>query len=253
VRPGPAAAALAALLALSVLPPAPSWAARPLDTEDTGTLDPGQADLELSANLARQGDGDAAGGKAVLAVGLWPGLEVRLESTLLVLDPAGEPARAGAGDSLLGIKYRLLDEAPAVPATLVGLTLRLPTGDASRALGTEGFDVGAVAVASKTLGAVVLTGNAGYTVVTQDRAADFWTLAASLEYRTAAAWSLVSEAVAMLPAGGPGAVVLRAGGVWGLAPRIALDGAVGVGLTPASSDVTITVGVTFGLLRPGPP
>jgi hypothetical protein len=119
----------------------------------------------------------------VLSFGVLPRLEGRFESALLLFEPEGERARGGLADSLVGFKYRALDETLTVPAVLGALTLRLPTGDEARGLGSSGVDVGLLIVLGKAFGPVTLMGNMGYTPSTGDRALDVWTLAGSLEYR----------------------------------------------------------------------
>lgn len=238
--------AIALLLALG--PAAEAWGGRPLDTEDTGTVEPGKAELELSGDYARNPTDNSWFAKGVLSVGVLPGLETRIESTVLLLEPEGGRARAGVGDSLFGVKYRLVDETDAVPALLGALTVRLPTGDPERGLGTEDADVGLLAVASKAFGPVTLTGNVGYTFVTRERDLDFWTLAASIEGRMSRAWTLVGEAVSAVGAhSAVRTVVLRVGSIYAITDRVKLDGAVGFGVTRESPDVVITVGVTIGL------
>jgi hypothetical protein len=111
-------------------------------------------------------------------------------------------------------------------------------------------DVGLLAVASKTFGPVTLTGNGGYTFVTRDRELEFWTLAAAVEYRATAAWSLVGEVVSALPSHrdqGQETALLRAGTTYTVHPRVRLDTAVGFGVTRQSPDVLVTFGVTFAL------
>jgi hypothetical protein len=109
-------------------------------------------------------------------------------------------------------------------------------------------DAGIVAVASKAVGALTLTGNVGYTFVTRDRELDFWTLAASLEYRVTKAWILVGEVVSAVGADRAADVaVLRVGAIYAIGARLKLDGAVGVGLTRGSPDVLVTVGMTISL------
>ena len=238
--------AIALLLALG--PAAEAWGGRPLDTEDTGTVEPGKAELELSGDYARNPEDNSWFAKGVLSVGLAPGLEARIESALLLLEPEGQRSRAGVADSLFGVKYRLLDESEAFPAVLAGFTVRLPTGSERRSLGAADVDAGIVAVASKAVGPLTLTGNVGYTFVTRDREFDFWTLAASLEYRVAKAWILVGEVVSAVGADrAPDVAVLRAGAIYVVGERLKLDGAVGVGLTRDSPDVLITVGMTISL------
>ena len=246
-----------AITLLLVLAPGAAFAGRPLDTEDTGTVEPGKAELELSGDFARNPNDNAWSTKAVLSFGLISRLEGRIESTILFLEPrpaeddeeAARKGRGGIGDSLIGFKYRLLDDADAVPAVLGSLTLRLPTGDEDRGLGAENVDVGLLAVVSKAFGPFNLTLNGGYTFVMRDRNLDFWLTAGSVEYRATKQWSLVGEIVCGLGIHGvhrtPDTIVLRAGSTWAVTDRIKLDGAVGVGLTRESPDVLVTVGVSL--------
>jgi Putative MetA-pathway of phenol degradation len=230
---------------ITVVAAGEAGAGRPLDTEDTGTLDPGRVEVELSGAYARD-RADAEGAlKGVLTVGLLPRLEARIESSYLVTDPGDEIGADGVGDSLLGAKYRLLSESGAAPAVLIGWTLRLPTGDEARGLGEPGVDLGVLAVVSKTFGPVTLTANGGYTFVTADRGLDAWILAGSIEYRVTKRWWGVGEILGELgmdrrPHGG----VARVGSAYAVSDRVRLDGAVGVGLTRHDPDVVVTVGVT---------
>ena len=238
----------AVALVLALGPAAGAWGGRPLDTEDTGTVEPGKAELEQSGDYARNPEDNSWSVKGVLSVGLAPRLEARIESTLLLLEPEGERSRAGVADSLFGVKYRLLDESDAFPAMLASVTVRLPTGDERRGLGAADVDVGIVAVASKAVGPLTLTGNVGYTFVTRDRELDFWTLAASLEYRMTKTWILVGEVVSAVGADRAADVaVLRVGAIYAVGARLKLDGAVGVGLTRGSPDVLTTLGITISL------
>jgi hypothetical protein len=229
-----------------------AWAGRPLDTEDTGTVSPGQAELELSVDYATSSTDKLGAFKGVLNAGLLPRLEARLESALLWLDPEGESARSGIGDSLFGVKYRLVEEGEALPAVLGSLTLKLPTGDETRGLGSPGVDVGLLAVVSKAFGPVTLMLNGGYTFVddsvTQARDLDFWVAAGAIEYRATEAWALVGEIVGILGADkAPDTAVLRVGSVYAVTDWLKLDGAIGFGLTRDSPDVLVTVGATLAL------
>ena len=228
--------------------PGTVFAGRPLDTEDTGTVEPGKAELELSGDFAKNPEDRFWFAKSVLSFGLLPKLEGRLESGLLFFEPEGEKGRGGIGDSLLGFKYRLLDEVETLPAVLGSLTVRLPTGDGGRQLGSADVDVGLLAVASKAFGPVTLTWNGGYTFVTRDRDLDFWTLAASVEYCATKAWSLVGEIVSGLGSGSAAdTAVLRAGTTYSITDRIRADAAIGSGVTRESPDLLITIGVTVRL------
>ena len=238
----------AAIALFAVIWPGLAVAGRPLDTEDTSTVESGKAELELSGDFVRDPGSRSWSAKGVLSLGLLPGLEGRLESDARLLEPEGKLGRAGIGDSLLGLKYRVLDETRSMPAMLGALTLRLPTGDEQRGLGSGEVDVGLLAAISKALGSFVLTVNAGYTFVTRDRGLDVVTLAGSLEYRASGRWALVGEIIGTLGAvHAPDMSVLRGGVVYAISHRIKVDSAIGAGLTRGSPDVLFTVGVTIGL------
>jgi hypothetical protein len=65
----------AALLVVA-LGPAPAWAGRPLDTEDTSTVEPGKAEVEISGDFAQTPEDRAWLAKGVLSLGVVPRLEV---------------------------------------------------------------------------------------------------------------------------------------------------------------------------------
>jgi Putative MetA-pathway of phenol degradation len=236
-------------LALLLLSASAAWAGRPLDTEDTGTVDPGKAQLEASGNFARSAPVDAWIGLAKLAIGVVPRLEASAQAAFVALDVPGARGEAGLGDTIVRVKYRLLDETLTLPALLAAAELRLPTGDDRRGLGLDDVDVLALAVVSKTLGPATVFGNGGYRFVLRDRDLDAWVLSAAIEYRAITAVALVGEVVSELATTRvrDELVLLRAGVVYGLTDRIKVDGAIGFGLTRASPDVTVTVGITIAL------
>jgi hypothetical protein len=177
-------------------------AARPLDTEDAGTLDPGNSEVELGGDYVRNAADALWILKGTLSAGILPRLEVRFELPVALIDPDGPGSSfAGVADALVGAKYRFVDERRTLPALMAAVALRLPTGDPDRGreefnvtpLGVEGVDVTRVGIVGKALGPVILHGNAAYTFVTGDREADVATLAVSAEYRVTNALSLVAE------------------------------------------------------------
>ena len=235
-------------LGLLVLLPGLTWAARPLDTEDPGTVAPGEVEVQGSVDSAKGDDGRLVGVKGVLGFGLLPTMDIRVQSSLLWVEPLDEPSRGGLGDTLFGFKHRLLAETDTRPAVLYSFTLRFPTGSAARGLGDTGVDAALFAVVGKTFGPVTLHWNGGYAFLSRDRDLDFWLLATSLEYPVTEAWSLVGEVASALGVHqAPDVAVLRVGATYTLSPRLRLDGAVGVGVTRASPDVLATMGITMTL------
>lgn len=237
----------AMLMAAPMLAPSTAMAARPLDTEDTGTVEPGRAEAEVSVDYSRNPDDRSWLFGGAVTVGLLPRLEGRLESGVLLQDPDGEPARGVLGDTALRFKYRLLDEQASLPAVLGRLSLQFPTDREEPGQGPNSVDVGLLGVASKTLGDLTLTGNAGYTFLTSDRGLDYWTLGASVVWQITRLWAVVGELFSTLSAGGPDTALLRGGATYQVSERVRLDSGVAVGLTRESPDVSVTAGVTIGL------
>jgi Putative MetA-pathway of phenol degradation len=225
--------------------PADGWAGRPLDTEDTGTLDPGQFQLELGQEYVKETGQRSWATIAGFSAGVLKGLEVKIESAVLLLEPDGERSRAGVSDSVIGAKYRLLDETDTWPAMVAAFKLKLPTGDARRGLGDDDVEAAGLAALGKTVGPVTMTVNVGYPFVTRRRELDAWTLSGSIEYPVTAALTAVAELVGTIGVSeAEDTLVARAGAVFALTKRVSLDGAVGMGLTRASQDLITTVGIT---------
>lgn len=237
-----AAAVAAAIIVVATLVDA----GRPLDTEDTSVLDPGVGELEAGLDLSRGGDGSAVGSRLVAAVGVLPGLEARVEGSVLALDPRGQSWRAGAGDSLIGLKYQLLAESSRAPAVLLAAAARLPTGNDARGLGEGEPAVVALAAVSRGWGPLTLTANAGYAFAVGSRADDAALAGLAAEHQLARGWTLVAEVFALVGVGSAADQILaRVGAVWQLGQRLRLDGAVGTGLDSSNTDLILTLGATF--------
>jgi hypothetical protein len=238
-------ASLVCLLPLVVSIPA--WAGRPLDTEDTATLDPARAELELSLALTQDSGDRAWAGAVALNVGVAPRLELGVELPGAYLQREGIADQTGIGDLVVVLKHLVLEETEWRPALLANLRLRLPTGDADRGLGAEGVDVLARLGVSKAFASLTLTLNGGYVFVTADRTRDVWLVSGSGEYRVSPAWTVVGEIASVLGAlAAPDVAVARVGVVYALTSAIRFDMAVGTGLTRASPSLVATAGITIG-------
>jgi hypothetical protein len=248
-------ARIVALVLVLLIVPAATWGARPLETEDTGTAE--RVEIETSVDYEAGSDEDSWTFTTAVNVGLLPNLEASVQGSLVRVDPDPGSAETGIGDSLIGLKYRFFGVPETGPSFLARLTLRLPTGDESKGLGDDGVDVGLLLAGSAKLGAVILTGNVGYTFVTEGGDLDFVTLGASLEWPIPdTRWTLVAEVVSEIATGkdADDTVVIRGGFRYALyetdaaeawLKALILDGAVGVGLTSASPDAVATVGLSL--------
>jgi hypothetical protein len=244
----------AATLILLVALPAVAGAALPLETEDTGTAE--RVEVEVAGVYQSATGGDSGDLAVAVNVGLQANLEANVSGTLAVDDPVGGAAEFGLGDTTLGLKYRFLDEAARWPALLARVTLQVPTGDETRGLGKGDVSVGLLLAASRTLGPVTLTGNAGYTITTGDADADVLLLGASVVWAVRGPWSVVGEVVGEFAVGrsADDQALIRVGFTWdvfnagaakGLLRQATLAGAVAAGLTSASPDVVVTLGLTL--------
>ncbi|MGH7358651.1 MAG: transporter, partial [Candidatus Rokuibacteriota bacterium] len=234
--------------------PTVAGAALPLDTEDTGTTE--RVEVEVATFYQSAPDGDSGDLTVAVNVGLLGNLEVSVVGTLAFDDPGDGGVRGGLGDSLLGVKYRFIDETAPWPALLARVTLQVPTGDEARGLGEGDVVVGLLLAASRTLGPVALTGNAGYTIATGDADADVVFLGASADWIVSGPWHVVGEVVGEVAIGrdADDVALIRVGFTWdifdagdapGLLRQATLAGAVAAGLTSASPDVVVTLGVTL--------
>jgi hypothetical protein len=243
---------LAALTALLiVLSPALALAGRPLQTEDTGTVDPGDVELSTATEYVKTPDHQTGLGVLSVTVGLAPGLDGKVDVSGFVVDREGRTGTGGFAEAAIGVKYRLVDETEQRPAVLTALTFGgRPRATQEDLEGIEpaedGFDLDARLAVSKALGPFTVTWNGGYGFTTDGTTVHALLLGLAGEYRATKALALVAETFSEVTFEGEDpSAVLRAGAIYAITDRIRLDGAVGVGLTRNSPDVTATLGVTF--------
>lgn len=216
-----------------------------LDVEDTSFLTPGAVELELGAEYVKIRANRTWALTTVMTVGILSPLEARIESAALLVEPRDGATKGGLGDTVVGVKYGVVEEASGWPALSVDSAVRLPTGDERRDLGAEGADVQLLVILGKSFGPLTLTWDGGYTFATSDRALDVWVLEASAEYELWPRCSPFLEALATLGTHGAGdTLVLRGGIAHALTARLSVQARVGVGLTRDSPDLVAAVLVT---------
>ena len=229
-----------------MLLPVHARAGRPLSTEDADPVGRGVVQVEIGLDHAREESRKTAL-TAVLTYGLADVLDLALELPVLFLRPEEGGSQAGAGDIELRGKYRWLDEGPIWPAIAVLGAVKTPTGSERRGLGSGATDAAIRLVGTKELGPVTVHLNLGYTFIGASGLDNVlsWGVAASLKVTDAVA--LVGEVVGETnsdPHAKDDPRELRAGLTYALWEKVVLDGAVSVGLTRASPDYVLTVGLT---------
>jgi len=231
--------------------PGPASAFQPLLTEDTGTVAPGEIEVETSTELVKSAG--QRGGSAVVttSVGLRPGLEGHIDVSGFLFDRDGR-STVGGFEGAVGIKDRLVDETEQLPAVLVAVTLAVrPRTTQQRIEDTESAgDTVAVdsrLVLSKIVGPVTLTWNGGYRLVDDGATTHGMLLGLAAEYRATKAVTLVGEVFSEVRFGGGerSIALTRVGAVYAIAEKMIIEGAIGTGLTPKSPDLTVTLGVTM--------
>ena len=228
---------------------------RPTVATHAYTVAPGW--IELEAGVQRQQEGALADRLAVPVL-VKVGLSTRLQ---LDLAPAwqrenqGGRAQSGVTDFLMGIKWRLADDAPAIGAFAIQAGVSLPTGSADSGRGSGKAAVNVLLISSHWIGPVSLDINAGYTRLggesaTTPRDSTVWTAAAAFPVAGRVGWAaeLYGYPGTGGPNGQPPVVAVLTGPNLSVSPSLVLDA--GVILDVARFGGTAAyVGVTWNIGR----
>ena len=235
------------LLAILCLPVS-AWAGRPLATEDADTVGRGVIQIEVGLDHARQEQGDRESTLTpVLTYGFADPLDLILEVPFLSLKPREGERESGLGDVEIRAKCRFLAEGASWPALAVMGAVKFPTGSERRELGSGETDAGVRLIGTKGFGLVTVHANVGYTVNGASAERNVWSYGLAGSLKVADPLALVAEVAGETNRdrdADDDPLELRAGLAWALRETLVLDGAVSVGLTSASPDYTLTVGLT---------
>ncbi|KAB0671188.1 transporter [Oryzomonas sagensis] len=172
VRRGITAALLAGMVTLGAVP---SFAGPPLVTDDTGTVEPGHAEVELNGGYAYDKESDngiatrreAFDGEMKITTGITKDLGVSLAVPYLFSERVREAGQLagtsdGFGDMALEVKYRFFEREGLSLA--VKPTILLPTGKYSAGLSDGRWGFGGALIATKEFaeGKYLLHANLGY-------------------------------------------------------------------------------------------
>ena len=134
---------------------------RPTVATHAYTVAPGWVEIEAGVELDRYADasrGEAA--PIVVKIGVAPRLQLELDGAVLH-PPAG--GTTGVGDLAVGLKWRVLYNAPILGNLSLQPSLKLPTAPTASGLGTGTTDVGLLLISSHDLGPISMDLNVGYT------------------------------------------------------------------------------------------
>jgi hypothetical protein len=153
-----------------------------------------------------------------------PGIQLKLEIPLEVIHDDSDGTVAGAGDLLLGVKWRFLNNEQSRAQLGVYPQLLLPTGDHARGLGDGGSAFVFPLLAQKNWEKWTLYGNVGYWWQTGAETSDYVYAGAVLEYEITERLTLGLELFGNSPKerGGRSELAFNFGGTWMLSKHFNL-------------------------------
>ncbi|MBI4712942.1 MAG: transporter [Planctomycetes bacterium] len=98
----------------------------------------------------------------MLNYGMTANWDIGIEIPYVYSNPANDVVENGLGDVVLKSKYRIMEETASRPAFLLKPTLKLPSGNEDKGLGSGKPDTGLLAVFTKGFGGLTGHFNAGY-------------------------------------------------------------------------------------------
>lgn len=232
------------------------WAGRPLAIDDADPVDPGQ--FEFEAGAAYEHDSDCKHGDFPfgLTYGLVPNVEVGAgfggqfeERTEALDDPGAEEthSESGIGDLVVGAKWQVVESCPLGARHAVAASVKFPTADDQKELGSGETDYDLTWIASRSIGdkaGVHL--NLGYAWIGGPDA-DVLHYGVALDYRILDAVQWVGEVFAEqeLSSGADPVAQYNTGFRWNPTERLTLDLAGGTKITDDAPDFTATAGLTW--------
>ncbi len=235
-------------------------AGRPLVIDDADPVDAGQYELELGASSVRLPDCKHWDFPIGLTYGLMPAVEIGIgfggqyETRTEFLHDSGLQStckESGLGDLVIGAKWQCYKETKMIPRMAIVPSVKLPTADTDKGLGSGKTDFDLTWVASKTLSErMAVHVNVGYCFIGQpeeEEAGDIMHYGVASDYQIADSWQLVAEIFAEneLLHGSNTAIQYNAGCRWSLVDNLTFDLAGGSVIKGDAPDLTVSAGLTL--------
>jgi hypothetical protein len=259
------ATAAAALAQASPAPPQPvppdpraARPERPSVATHAFTVAPGV--FELEAGTQRQADGALQNYLALpflMKIGLGPRVQLDIAPGWQRNDEYGR-VTAGMTDLVVGVKWRVADDAGVLGTFAIQTTAALPTGSAESGTGTGETAVNLLAISSRTIGPVSLDLNVGYTHRTGDGSAVptsdwLWTVSTGIPLvgNLGMGAEVYGIPASSGPAGRPPVVAFLVNLNYAITPRVIVDGGAtfdisGFGETALFGGLTWNIGRAWG-------
>jgi len=227
-----------------------AFAARPLTTDDAGTVEKGKFQIETGFDFTRQDNHDKEFSPSMtLTYGLFERMDMGIGSGYLFIHPAEGKNENGLDDTVLKVKYRLVDDKDWIPAFAVTGTLKIPTASESKGLGSGKTDFNINAIFTKNLSKrLALYLNLGYTFIGEHGTDNEFNYSLAGQFVLSDKWALVGEVSGVNNFNGhkrddPVSGLL--GIQYMLSDNLVLDAGVEIGMNKAAPDFRLTTGVTF--------
>jgi hypothetical protein len=237
-----------------LLPPYIVWAARPLLTDDAGTVERGKFQLETGFDFTRQDNLDKESSPSLsLTYGMFERMDIGMGGAYLFANPHEGKKENGLADTTLKLKYRFLDDREWGPAFAISGMLKIPTARESKGLGSGKTDFNINAIFTKNLSkSLALYLNLGFTFIGDHDTNHEFNYSLAGQFALSDKWALVGEIFGVNNFNGhkrDDPVSGLAGIQFMLSENFVLDAGVEVGMNRAAPDFRLTTGVTF-LFKP---
>ncbi|MBN3039422.1 MAG: transporter [Candidatus Omnitrophica bacterium] len=237
------------LIIFVVFLPVVCLAARPLSTDDAGTVEKGHFEAEAGFEYVDDADDEYNLGFC-MKYGLFSRLDIGVEVPYHFIEVSNGDDVDGIGDVSISAKLNVLEEKENIPALAISYSFKTETGDEEKGLSSGEVDHAINAILTKELGKVVGHLNLGYTYVglAEDENDDVFSYAIALEYPVNERLNLVGELTGETNFDGEFDDNPFAGLVgfnYALSDIITFDLGFGWGISDASADFLVTSGLTL--------
>ena len=229
----------------------PALAARPLSTDDAGTVEKGHLEVESGFEYADKSD-DEYNWAASFKCGLGERWDMGMEIPYQYIEVSESDDVDGLSDISFSSKYRFLDEAEGFPALALSFSIKTKSGSEDKGLGTGEIDYAINTILTKELNKIIGHLNLGYTYVGTPKGQshdDVFSYSLALEYPFNDRLNIVGELSGETNFEGDfddNPFVGLLGLNYAFSDIATFDFGVGWQISKASPDFTIVTGLTLG-------
>jgi len=239
------------IVAVVIINPLLSYAARPLSTDDAGAVEERHMEVETGFEYVKQTD-EENNLNLVLKYGVIKNFDLGIEIPYKFINFSENDDVDGITDMLFTAKYNFLDEAENLPALALSYTVKTKTGDKNKGLSSGEVDYTLNGILTKEITKLTTHLNLGYTFVgesDEEKLDDIFSYGLAAAYPINDDLNIVAEIVGETTFDGdfddnPSRGLLGFNYVFSKA--ISFDFGIGFRISKASPDYQITTGLTFG-------